>query len=322
MTSAHDKARHFLQSLPSNGHVCGLQIRTGPVSRDVKGESARSFYRRHTDAPDVAFEAVADCSSTASKDDGAAAMYPLAHGTQHLGMSSTAYCVADLSCSNDAESDAESASHSTAKLFSSTTAELAAHSITAPSDSSDDESHAASLAYKGSTAAVLAARSLADPLSDSSDTGDEAVSGGQLNDGSAEVCAAHSMAHLNGKAGGRGAARQSKSAITIRRRLHRLKKGFCAQAEATPAPSQRWDTSAEWQGPVFYVPQALNMPLVTWQTHVCTFTIRDTACSMMQAGRLHASQLVPQLTQSATYVSATMSHRLLLRLLMLTQGAW
>lgn len=276
MTPPHDKARHIPHSLPRNGHASRLKIRIGPVSKEVKGESIKSFYCCHTDAPDTVCGAAAKYSSTAGKDDGAAAKYPLTNGTNHLGRSSTAYCAANLSRSSDAESNTDSASHSTAELFSSSTAELAAHSIIASSDSSDDESHAASSAHKGSNAAVLAAYSLADPLlSDSSDTEDGAVSCGQLNRGSAEVWAAHSMAHFNGKVGERCAARQSNNAIMIRRSLHRLEKGFCAPAEATPAPAQRWDTSAEWQGPVFCHPQALNGPAVTWQTRICIFTVNE-----------------------------------------------
>ena len=292
------------------------------------------------------FDATADRSSTASKEDGAAATYPLAHEIMHLSRSGTAHSFADLSYSSDADSEPESAFHSTAQLIGRDTAELAAHSLTSHSDSSDDQSHVAISARDGSHAAVLAAHSLADLLDDGED---KAVSSGQPNTGDgAELYAAHSMACLNGDsapylaahsikylssvevspaasaadltdsshfkccpdpvhmnggsaadfppgsaarlsgrmhmpaacsgmraaaaahagtcsrptvtapadrgsstslaakqgslqpgAGGEGRARRNNSALRMRRRLHRLEKGFCAPDGAPPAPLQR-----------------------------------------------------------------------------------
>ena len=349
MNLSHDKAQALLTELGPQWPCQGLRITIGPVSKEVKGESIRPFYCRHRDAADGMFDATADRSSTASKDDGAAATYPLAHEIMHLSRSGTAHSVADLSYSSDADSEPESAFHSIAQLISRSTAELAAHSLTSHDDSSDDESHVASSARDGSSAAVLAAHSLADLLNDSNDIEDEAVSSGQPSDGGgAELYDAHSMACLNGSsgpylaahsikflssaevspaaiaadlsdtsdlkscpnpvhlhggsaadfppgsaaalsgrrhmpgaclgmpaaaaahagtcsrpavtapadrgpstslaakqgslqpgAGGLGQARRIKSALRIRRRLHRLEKGFCAPFEALPAPLQR-----------------------------------------------------------------------------------
>ena len=349
MNLPHDKAQALLTELGPQWPCQGLRITIGPVSKEVKGESIRPFYCRHRDAADAMFDATADRSSTASKEDGAAATHPLAHEIMHLSRSGTAHSFADLNYSSDADSEPESAFHSVAQLIGRSTAELAAHSLTSHGDSSDDESHVASSARDGSSAAVLAAHSLADLLSGSNDTEDEAVSSGQPNNrGGAEIYDAHTMAcfngsstpylaahsikflssaevspaasaadlsdtsnikpcpnpwHLNGGsaanlppfsaaylssqmhmpaacsgvraaaaahagtcsrptlgtpadrgpsaslaakqgslqpgAGGNGRVRRNNSALRIRRRLHRLEKGFCAPAEAPPALLQR-----------------------------------------------------------------------------------
>ena len=181
------------RACPLNGPAKGSESELGLLAKEVKGESISPFYCRHRDAADAVFDATADRSSTASKEDGAAATYPLAHEIMHLSRSGTAHSIADLSYCSDADSDAdsepESAFHSTAQLIGHSTAKLAAHSLIPHSDSSDDESHAASSEHHGSNAAVLAAHSLADLLSGS---------GQPNNDGCAELYAAHSMACLDG----------------------------------------------------------------------------------------------------------------------------